>query len=106
MKSFRDKMLEARPEMAEREAEFRDKIDLAMKLRALRDAANLTQDQIATLSELSLEDVQACETLTGEMPAPDDVAAYRSAIHTHRSASRRSVTPPRSKMGTKNCAES
>ncbi|TNF14642.1 MAG: hypothetical protein EP320_06500 [Rhodobacteraceae bacterium] len=96
MKSFRDAILEARPEIAEREAEFRDKIHLAMKLRALRDAANLTQDQIATLSELSLEDVQACEALTGEMPAQDHVAAYRSAIHTHRSASKRSTKPPRS----------
>ncbi|MPQ96033.1 MULTISPECIES: helix-turn-helix domain-containing protein [Thioclava] len=85
MKSFRDKMLEVRPEIAVREAEFRDKIDLAMELRALRDTANLSQEQIATLSELSLGDVQTCESLTGDMPAPEDVAAYRSTVHAYKS---------------------
>ncbi|PWE48121.1 hypothetical protein DEM26_19825 [Thioclava sp. NG1] len=85
MKSFHDEMLEARPEIAEREAEFPAKIALAMELRALRDAANLSQKQIVTLSELSLEDVQTCESLAGEMPAPDLVAAYRSAVHKHTS---------------------
>ncbi|AQS50061.1 hypothetical protein BMG03_19240 (plasmid) [Thioclava nitratireducens] len=85
MKNFRDKMLEVRPEIAEREAEFPDKIDLAMELRALRDAADLSPEQVATLSELSLEDVQTCESLTGEMPEPDLVAAYRSAINKHSS---------------------
>ncbi|OWY10450.1 hypothetical protein B6V73_19415 [Thioclava sp. JM3] len=85
MKNFRDKMLEVRPEIAEREAEFPDKIDLAMELRALRDAADLSQEEIASLSELSLGDVLACEALTGEMPAPDLVAAYRTAVHKHTS---------------------
>ncbi len=79
MTSFRDKMLEARPEIAAREAAFKLKIDLAMELRALRDAANLTQDEIATRSGLSRDRVEACEALSGEMPAPEDVAAYRSA---------------------------
>ncbi|OWY08837.1 hypothetical protein B6V72_18390 [Thioclava sp. F34-6] len=85
MKNFRDKMLEVRPEIAEREAEFPAKIELAMELRALRDAANLSQEEIASLSELSLGDVQVCESLTGEMPAPDLVAAYRSAVYKHTS---------------------
>ncbi|WGT52608.1 hypothetical protein [Thioclava nitratireducens] len=54
MKNFRGKMLEVRPEIAEREAEFPAKIELAMELRALRDAANLSQEEIGSLSELSL----------------------------------------------------
>ncbi|MPQ95671.1 helix-turn-helix transcriptional regulator [Thioclava sp. JE_KL1] len=86
MKRFRDKMLEARPEIAEREIEFRAKIDLAMQLRALRDAANLTQDQIAVRSGLSLKTVEACEALAGKMPEPADVALYRAAIQMRPSA--------------------
>ncbi|OOY06948.1 hypothetical protein [Thioclava sp. F36-7] len=85
MKHFREMLLEARPEIADREAEFPDKIDLAMELRALRDAVNPSPEQVATLSELSLENVQTCESLTGEMPEPDLVAAYRSAIDKHSS---------------------
>ncbi|WP_272944423.1 hypothetical protein [Thioclava atlantica] len=42
MENFREKMLEVRPEIAEREAEFPVKIDLAMELGVLRDAANLS----------------------------------------------------------------
>lgn len=86
MKSFRDKMLEVRPAIAVREAEFPEKIKLAMELRALRDGADLDQEQIAILSELSLEDIHACESLTGEMPRPEKVAAYRSAVWKNTSA--------------------
>ncbi|WGT48650.1 helix-turn-helix domain-containing protein [Thioclava nitratireducens] len=86
MKRFRDKMLEARPEIAEREIEFREKIDLAMQLRTLRDAANLTQEQVAVRSGMSLETVQACEALTGVMPDQADVALYQAAVQTHPSS--------------------
>ncbi|GEM_PF-4081313 len=79
-------MLGARPEIAEREIEFRAKIDLAMQLRALRDAANLTQEQVAVRSGLTLKTVEACEALAGTMPEPADVALYRAALQIHPSA--------------------
>ncbi|PWE50755.1 hypothetical protein DEM26_07620 [Thioclava sp. NG1] len=77
-------MLEVRPEIAEREAAFRDKIALAMELRALRDTANMSQEQIAALSALPFRNVQACEALAGEMPTEGDVAAYRAAVHAQK----------------------
>ncbi|OOY04601.1 hypothetical protein [Thioclava sp. F28-4] len=83
MKRFRDEILGVRPEIAEREANFEEKIALAMELRALRDSVNLAQEEIAVVSELSLADVRKCESLTGEMPAPAIVAAYRSVVDAH-----------------------
>jgi|AntRauTorcE11897_2_1112592.scaffolds.fasta_scaffold16308_3 transcriptional regulator with XRE-family HTH domain len=78
-KSFREQMLEARPEIAEREKAFPRKRAIAMKLRALRDARGMTQTDVAEASGLTQSAVARLESLTGQIPKLETIERYVEA---------------------------
>lgn len=75
-KSLREEMLAARPEIAEREKKHARKIAIAMRLRALRDARNMTQADVAAASGLSQPAVARLEALTGPVPTFETIEKY------------------------------
>lgn len=77
--TFRAQIREACPEIAERAAAFPYKRALASKLRAVRDAHGMTQEEVAAASGLSEPTVAQMESLTGPIPSDEAVISYITA---------------------------
>lgn len=82
MTGFREQMLAARPEIAERERANAEKGRQAMELRRLRDAAALTQDELAAAAGIEIAEVRRLESLVGPLPPQVEVDRYRAACGT------------------------
>jgi len=79
MISFREKLLAARPDVAERRRLHFEKGQQAMELRRLRDAAGLTQDEVGAAAGIEISEVQRLESLVGPLPTQSEMAGYRAA---------------------------
>lgn len=79
MTTFREQMLIARPEIAERERAHPEKGRQAMELRRMRDAAELSQEQVAATAGVEIAEVRRLESLVGALPTSDEVSQYRAA---------------------------
>jgi hypothetical protein len=82
--NFRKKMDYARPDVVERMAANAEKGELAMRLRGLRDAAGMTQEDIMLGSGLRMDEVEALEALTGAAPSAVMVEKYIAATKAMR----------------------
>lgn len=78
--NFREKMDQARPDVVERRDANVERGELAMRLRAARDAAGMSQEDVARVSGLGLSGVEALEALTGSVPGQVLVDRYLSAL--------------------------
>ncbi len=76
--NFREMMDEARPDVVERQRANVEKGELAMRLRELRDARGMGQEDVARVSGLGMDEVELLEALTGDMPGQDLVDRYVS----------------------------
>lgn len=74
--NFRKQMDYARPDVVERMAANAEKGELAMRLRGLRDAAGMTQEDIMLRSSLRMDEVEALEALRGGSECCDGGEVY------------------------------
>ena len=81
--SFRERVLQVRPEIAERQKIFACKRNIAMRLRALRDERNMTQTDVARASGLTQSAVARLEALTGQVPKLETLERYVAACNGH-----------------------
>jgi len=69
-----------RPDAVERQAANAEKSELATRLRVLRDAVGMAQEDVATASGLILADAARMEALTGDIPAQELVDRYLDTL--------------------------
>lgn len=74
--SFRDRMARARPDVVERERLNARKSGIAMKLRALRDERNMTQEDVALAARMTQSSIARMEALTGSVPTIASIERY------------------------------
>jgi ATP-dependent protease ClpP protease subunit len=74
--SFREQMKLARPDVVERQKRNRCKSDIAMNLRALRDAMGMTQADVANATGMSNHLIAQLEALAGSIPDIKDLQLY------------------------------
>ncbi|WP_092814026.1 helix-turn-helix domain-containing protein [Roseivivax marinus] len=79
MTQFLEQIRAARPEIAAREKANAEKGRQAMELRRLRDAAALTQDELAAAAGIEGAEVRRLESLVGPLPSQAEVDRYRAA---------------------------
>lgn len=79
MKHFLEQIRAARPEIATRERANAEKGRQAMELRRLRDAAALTEDELAAAAGIESTDVRRLESLVGPLPSQAEIDRYRAA---------------------------
>lgn len=66
----------ARPDVVERQKRNRCKSDIAMNLRALRDAMGMTQADVANATGMSNHLIAQLEALAGSIPDIKDLQLY------------------------------
>ena len=82
-KSFRSRVLDLRPDLAESRAAHETKRKLALALRALRKEKGLTQKDVETRSTLTQPMISRLEAPTGSLPNWDTVTRYVEACGGH-----------------------
>lgn len=78
-KSFRERMDEARPDVAALREKNARKTGIAMKLRALRDELNMTQQDVADASGMKQSAIARMEALQGAVPSLESIDRYVTA---------------------------
>lgn len=74
--SFREQMKLARPDVVERRNRNRLKGDIAMSLRALRDAHGMSQDDISDETGITKVTIEEMESLVGALPRIEDLERF------------------------------
>jgi DNA-binding transcriptional regulator YiaG len=82
MTHFLEQILAARPEIATRERAYAEKGRQAKELRRLRDAAGLTQEELAAVAGIEIAEVRRLESLVGSLPSQAELDRYRAACAT------------------------
>ncbi len=82
-KSFRERMDEARPDIVALKEKHARKTGIAMKLRALRDDRNMTQQDVADASGMKQSAIARMEALTGTVPSLESIERYVIACGGH-----------------------
>jgi|GEM_PF-3374701 len=74
--SFREQMKLARPDVLERRKRNRLKGNIAMSLRALRDAHGMSQDDISDATGITKVTIEEMESLVGALPRIEDLERF------------------------------
>jgi transcriptional regulator with XRE-family HTH domain len=74
--SFREQMKLTRPDVVERRKRNRLKGDIAMSLRALRDAHGMSQDDISEATGITKVTIEEMESLVGALPRIEDLERF------------------------------
>jgi predicted transcriptional regulator len=77
--TFRERMAAERPDVLERQAKNQKKSEIAMKLRTLRDARGMTQNDVAKASGMTQSVIARLEALTGPIPSLVSIQRYVDA---------------------------
>jgi DNA-binding XRE family transcriptional regulator len=77
--SFRERLKQARPDVAECHRLNERKTGIAMKLRALRDDRNMTQAEVAEAANMTQSSVARMEALKGSVPTIESIERYVAA---------------------------
>jgi DNA-binding XRE family transcriptional regulator len=80
---LRQRLLEARPDLAQRVIKNARKRELALQLRALRRARGLMQEDVGNLSGLGRACVVQMEAPSGDLPSIEDLDRYVAACGGH-----------------------
>ena len=81
--SLRNALHLAHPQLAERQAKNVRKREIAVKLRALRDARGLTQEDVAASAGMTQSMVARLESLSGPVPSLASIERYVIACGGH-----------------------
>ncbi|HBR42132.1 MAG TPA: hypothetical protein DD951_12595 [Sulfitobacter pontiacus] len=81
--SLRNALHLAHPQLAERQAQNVRKREIAVKLRALRDARGLTQDEVAAAAGMTQSIIARLESLSGSVPSLESIERYVTACGGH-----------------------
>ena len=81
--SFREELHHAYPELGDRQAENVRKRGIAIRLRALRDAKGLTQNQVAAVAGMTQSMIARLEALDGPLPRLESIERYVDACGGH-----------------------
>ncbi|QFU07548.1 hypothetical protein PARPLA_01544 [Rhodobacteraceae bacterium THAF1] len=82
-KSFRQRLRKLRPDVYERQEANALKRDIALKLRSLRDAADMTMEEVAAKSKMSLALIKRMEALAGPLASLTSIDQYVTACGGH-----------------------
>lgn len=82
-RTFREKMRDARPDVYKWKDRQSHKQEIAMKLRRLRDAAAMTQADVAEKSGMQQPTIARMEALSGPVPGLDSIGKYVEACGGH-----------------------
>jgi ribosome-binding protein aMBF1 (putative translation factor) len=74
--SFREQMKLTRPDVVERRKRNRLKGDIAMSLRALRDAQGMSQDDISEATGITKVTIEEMESLVGALQRLEDLERF------------------------------
>ncbi|SFR00461.1 Helix-turn-helix domain-containing protein [Poseidonocella sedimentorum] len=74
--SLRSTLHRAHPKLAELQAKNARKREIAVKLRALRDARGLTQEEVAAAAGMTQSMVARLESLAGPVPSLASIERY------------------------------
>lgn len=80
---LRNELCRARPELAEHQAKNVRKRGIAVRLRALRDARGLTQDEVAAAAGMTQSMIARLEALSGPVPSLESIERYVDACGGH-----------------------
>lgn len=78
-KTFREKLRDARPDLVAHQEKHARKRAIAIKLRALRDARGMTQDDVAKAAGMTQSMIARIEALSGPVPGLDSIGRYVAA---------------------------
>ena len=81
--SVRNAIHRAHPQLAEHQARNARKRGIAVKLRALRDARGLTQDEVAAAAGMTQSMIARLESLSGPVPSIESIERYVNACGGH-----------------------
>jgi transcriptional regulator with XRE-family HTH domain len=82
-RSLRNALQRAHPKLAEHQAKNARKRGIAVRLRALRDARGLTQDEVAAAAGMTQSMIARLEALTGPVPSLQSIERYVDACGGH-----------------------
>ncbi|WP_370046807.1 MULTISPECIES: helix-turn-helix domain-containing protein [Salipiger] len=82
-RSLRNALHCAHPKLAEHQAKNTRKRGIAVRLRALRDARGLTQDEVAAAAGMTQSMIARLEALTGPVPSLQSIERYVDACGGH-----------------------
>lgn len=82
-KSLRDALHRAHPQLVEHQARNARKRGIAVKLRALRDARGLTQEEVAVTAGMTQSVIARLEALSGPVPSLESIERYVTACGGH-----------------------
>ncbi|MFW8635871.1 helix-turn-helix domain-containing protein [Cribrihabitans pelagius] len=82
-KSLRGALHHAHPQLAEHQAKNARKRGIAVKLRALRDARGLTQEEVAAAAGMTQSVIARLESLSGPVPSLGSIERYVNACGGH-----------------------
>jgi len=80
---FQNQLRRARPELAEHQAKNVRKRGIAVRLRALRDAKGLTQEEVAAAAGMTQSMIARLEALAGPVPSLETIERYVDACGGH-----------------------
>lgn len=81
--SFRSELHELRPDVEEAAHKHRDKRKMALALRSVRKDKGLSQHDLASSSDLTLDEIERIEAGSGDLPELEDVIRYMEACGGH-----------------------
>lgn len=81
--SLQTKLRRAHPDLAGHQAKNTRKRGIAVRLRALRDARGLTQDEVAAAAGMTQSMIARLEALTGPVPSLQSIERYVDACGGH-----------------------
>lgn len=81
--AFHERLLTARPDVAERQKKNAEKRKIAIQLRDLRDKVGLTQADVAKKSGMTQSSISRMEALTGPIPQVETINKYVRACNGH-----------------------
>ncbi|QFT99981.1 hypothetical protein FIU85_21855 (plasmid) [Roseovarius sp. THAF8] len=81
--SFRSELHELRPDVEEAAHKNRENRRIALALRSVRKDNGLTQHDLASSSDLTMDEIERIEAASGDLPKLEDVIRYMEACGGH-----------------------
>ncbi|MFG6510621.1 MULTISPECIES: helix-turn-helix domain-containing protein [unclassified Sulfitobacter] len=81
--SLQTELRRVHPDLAERQSKNARKRGIAVRLRALRDARGLTQDEVAAAAGMTQSMIARLEAMSGPVPSLQSIERYVDACEGH-----------------------
>ena len=81
--SLQTELRRVHPDLAERQSKNARKRGIAVRLRALRDARGLTQDEVAAAAGMTQSMIARLEAMSGPVPSLQSIERYVDACGGH-----------------------